>query len=156
MEDARRADSSDVGLISELRQAGRDQIGAERGGVLFLRRESPPESGRTDLTSVLGDPDRALWVGTVSGHVAGYGLGHIERLDGGSLHGVLDELYVEPQARGVGVGEAVLEGILEWFVARGCGGVDATALPGDRSTKSFLESGGFKARLIVLHRSLLG
>lgn len=120
----------------------------------MLRRESPVAEGAAYVSRALADPGRAVWVGTVESQVVAYGLGHVERLDEGPLHGVLDELYVEPEARGVGVGEAVLDALLQWFSAQGCDGVDAMALPGDRAVKSFLEAGGFKARLLVLHRSL--
>jgi hypothetical protein len=44
--------------------------------------------------------------------------------------------------------------LVDWFAAHGCTDVDAVALPGDRSSKQLLESSGFKARLLVLHRSL--
>ncbi len=61
---------------------------------------------------------------------------------------------MEPDAREVGVGEAVLARALEWATARGCIGVDAWALPGERATKNFFEAAGFTARLLVVHRSL--
>jgi hypothetical protein len=37
---------------------------------------------------------------------------------------------------------------------RGCSGVDATALPGNRATKNFFEESGFTARLLVMHHRL--
>jgi hypothetical protein len=48
----------------------------------------------------------------------------------------------------------MLDGLVTWFVAAGCRGVDINALPGDRATKNLLEASGFKARLITMHRSL--
>jgi GNAT superfamily N-acetyltransferase len=63
-------------------------------------------------------------------------------------------LYVVPAARGVGVGEAMMERLLAWFARQGCRGVDAEALPGDRASKSFWEDAGFRARLITMHRDL--
>ncbi|HLG66354.1 MAG TPA: GNAT family N-acetyltransferase [Acidimicrobiales bacterium] len=68
--------------------------------------------------------------------------------------GTVEACYVEPEARGVGVGTALLTALLEWFTARRCIAVDALALPGDRSTKQLLESAGFKTRLLVLRRPL--
>jgi hypothetical protein len=44
--------------------------------------------------------------------------------------------------------------LLEWFGARGCSGVDATALPGNRATKNIFEESGFTARLLVMHHRL--
>jgi GNAT superfamily N-acetyltransferase len=65
--------------------------------------------------------------------------------------GVIEDIYVEPEARAVGVGEAMMASALEWFTAEGCKGVDAYALPGDRHTKNFFEESGFSARLLVMH-----
>jgi hypothetical protein len=48
----------------------------------------------------------------------------------------------------------MLDSVTSWLTARGCRAVDAGALPGERATKSFFESAGFKARLITMHREL--
>jgi GNAT superfamily N-acetyltransferase len=64
----------------------------------------------------------------------------------------VDDLFVEAEARGVGVGEALLSQVTAWFERRGCAGTDAAVLPGQRSTKALFESSGYKARLIVMHR----
>jgi GNAT superfamily N-acetyltransferase len=65
--------------------------------------------------------------------------------------GVVEAIYVEPQARAVGVGEALMDTALDWFRRRGCAGVDAVALPGARLTKNFFEEFGFTSRLLVMH-----
>jgi hypothetical protein len=44
-----------------------------------------------------------------------------------------------------------MDSLLAWASERGCQGVDATALPGDRATKNFFEGSGFTARLLVMH-----
>ncbi|MGH9070847.1 MAG: GNAT family N-acetyltransferase [Acidimicrobiales bacterium] len=150
--DARRASAADLDLIAELRRAARSGLGASRGGPLFLRREASPVRAGSFIARSLDDPIRSAWVGSLDYHVVGYALGHVEPLGEGSPHGVLDELYVDPEARQVGVGESLLEVALEWFAAQGCAGVDAFALPGDRAVKGFFETGGFKARLLVMHR----
>jgi GNAT superfamily N-acetyltransferase len=73
---------------------------------------------------------------------------------GGGRTGVVECCYVEPAARGVGVGTALLEAAVEWSTARGCTDMDALALPGDRTTKQRLEAAGFTARLLTLNRRL--
>ncbi len=102
----------------------------------------------------LADPARELVVGTLDGVVVGYGLGRREDLGGGQALGRVEALYVEPPARGVGVGEAVLGRLMDWFAVQGCTGVDALALPGDREAKSFFEGAGFKTRLLIMHRDV--
>jgi len=78
----------------------------------------------------------------------------IESVADEGLLAVVRDLYVEPAARGVGVGAATMEAILAWAGERGCIGVDALALPGSRATKNFFEGFGLVARAIVVHRSL--
>ena len=68
---------------------------------------------------------------------------------------MIDGLYVEPGARGVGVGEAVMDAVVTWSESKGCRGIDGFALPGDRETKNFFERFGLTARAILVHRSLL-
>jgi GNAT superfamily N-acetyltransferase len=68
--------------------------------------------------------------------------------------GRIEWCYVEEDARGVGVGTALMEAAVAWCAELGCVDIDALALPGDRSTKQRLEAAGFTARLLVLNRRL--
>jgi ribosomal protein S18 acetylase RimI-like enzyme len=79
----------------------------------------------------------------------------VEELRDGSHLGVITDLYVEPAARSVGVGEAVTAAIADHCRSRGCAGIDVVALPGHRATKNFFEEQGFTARAIVMHHSLI-
>ncbi len=57
---------------------------------------------------------------------------------------------MEPDARSVGVGEAMADLVVAWFEEEGCAG----ALPWpyrSRATKNFFEESGFTARLLVMH-----
>ena len=95
-------------------------------------------------------------VGTIDGVVVGYAVARVERLGDGSRLGVVDDIFVEEEARGIGVGEAMMNDLVAWSRAKGCFGMDAMALPGHRLTKNFFEESGFTARKIVMHRSLDG
>jgi GNAT superfamily N-acetyltransferase len=105
------------------------------------------------LDRLLADNRRRILVGTVDGAVVGMAVGRIEAVGETGL-GLIDACYVEPEARCVGVGRALLDDLMAWFRSSGCRGVDVTALPGDRETKNFLEASGFKARLLTMHQSL--
>jgi ribosomal protein S18 acetylase RimI-like enzyme len=97
--------------------------------------------------------DAQVMVGTTDDALVGYGVARYETLRDASRLGVIDELYVEPDARGVGVGELLIERLFTFCLDAGCIGVDATALPGDRQAKNFFERAGFTARSLVMHRS---
>ena len=141
-----------------------DELRPMRGGELLLGREVQRGSGVASLATDLDDPERGMWVGTIDGTIVGYSTGHVEQLGAAGdaddapymRLGVIDELFVEADARAVGVGEAMMAAMLAWFTAMGCSGVDALALPGNRSTKNFFEESGFTARLLVMHRGLNG
>ncbi|MFV0315768.1 MAG: GNAT family N-acetyltransferase [Microthrixaceae bacterium] len=66
----------------------------------------------------------------------------------------LRELWVEPGARRIGLGSALLEAAIEVAVDRGCAGIESVALPGDRATKNFFEDHAMVARAIIVHRDL--
>jgi GNAT superfamily N-acetyltransferase len=86
----------------------------------------------------------------------GYGVVRRESRPDGGLLGVIEDIYVDPGARAVGLGEALMDHLLRWCRDQGCFGVDSLALPGDRATKNFFESFGLVARAIVVHRPLDG
>jgi ribosomal protein S18 acetylase RimI-like enzyme len=152
VEDARAATAEDLARVTELAHALRAELQEERGGPLWATRESRPEPLDTLLADRLGQDDTAVLVGTYDGVTVGYGTAWIDHLRDGTRLGVIDEIYVEPGARGVGVGETLVEGLVAFCRHAGCSGIDATALPGHREAKNFFERAGFSARLLVMHK----
>lgn len=96
----------------------------------------------------------AAWIGSFDGATCAFALAHVEEWDRLGRRGVLDACFVEPAARGVGLGRLLLDTCLNWLTSEGCHGVDGPALPGDRSAKNFYEGSGFKARLLTMYRPL--
>jgi GNAT superfamily N-acetyltransferase len=154
VEGVRTATSGDVARIAVLVTAGIDELEPTRGGEIWAVRDAsaPPHEPR--LEAAITDPSQRLLVGTIDDVVIGYALGRIEPLRDGTRLGVIDDIFVEEGARGVGVGEAMIADLLSWFVEAGCVGVDAVALPGHRVTKNFFEGSGFTARKIVMHHRI--
>lgn len=157
MEGARPARREDGDRVAALCRQALDQLQGARGGALFARRETGLVAKALlrpgGLDGLLASSRRRVLVGTLDGEVVGFGVAHVDEVGEAAL-GIVDGCYVEPEARGVGVGRALLDGLLGFFAGSNCRGVDATALPGDRDTKSFFEAAGFKARLLTLHRPL--
>ncbi len=70
---------------------------------------------------------------------------------GGRTIGAIRLIFTDPEAREVGVGEAMMELYLREARAGGIGFFDAHVAPGHRLAKNFFESHGFSARRIVMH-----
>ncbi len=66
--------------------------------------------------------------------------------------GMIDLIFTEPAARGVGIAEAMAERALEDLGGAGARRFDARVLPGHRQAKNFFERTGFSARSITMHR----
>ena len=146
-EAARPATAEDTPAVEALFRAATEELRVERGGELWARQVDRDRG-------FVPPADGLVLVGTIDGAVVGYAVVRIDALvDGGSL-AVLDDVYVEVDARGVGVGELLLDAAVAFARSRGCVGIDALALPGMRGSKNFFEAAGLVARAIVVHKRL--
>ncbi len=152
MESARLATPDDVPALARLAAEAVAEQRDARGGRLFAARETRPLPADESLAEAVADPDQLVLVGLIDDVPVGYAVVRTEALRDGSVLGIISDLFVEPRAREVGVGEELIERALAWCRERGCAGVDGLALPGNRETKNFFESFGFTARAIVVHR----
>ena len=149
MGEARPATEADVASVVALETAARQAVAAQRGGPLLLAHDVHGFD-----PAALTDPERLVVLGTIDDVPVGYAAVVLSALDGDQRLAVIDALFVEPEAREVGVGEAIMDVVLHWSAAQGVVGIDAVALPGDRATKNFFERFGLTARAIVVHRPL--
>ncbi len=154
MEGVRRADLGDLDVLAALTQKAVDEQIDSRGGYIWAQREIRPRPYRMSLERTYHDPDAELWVGTLDEVIVGFGCCELEVLADGEVLGRVTDLFVEPDAREVAVGELLINAMVEWCRDRQCTGVDAIALPGNRATKNFFETFGFTARLLVVHHRL--
>ncbi|MEO6989653.1 MAG: GNAT family N-acetyltransferase [Aquihabitans sp.] len=158
MEAARRAGPADAGTIALLAREGVAELRPNRGGQIWSLREAHAEPIEPVVDSFLdGSDDRRFAVmGTIDDTPVGYALMTIETLHDGALVAMVSDLYVDPGARRVGVGEAMMDLLIAEATAAGAIGIDALALPGDRDTKNFFETFGLTARALLVHRALPG
>jgi GNAT superfamily N-acetyltransferase len=152
-ESTRVATPDDLDRLVALANVAIDELRPTRGGELWARREARPGPVDRSLAEAVADPSQLVVVGELDGTIVGYGVARLERLRDDTILTVLDDLYVEPGARSVGIGELMMGDVLEWAEAQGSFGIDSIALPGNRATKNFFESFGLVARAIVVHRS---
>lgn len=153
MEDCRPARAEDVPRVAELARGLEAELRALRGGVVWAADAARPEPLEPVFHRLLEDSDVAVIVGLIDGVIVGFGVVTVDTLRTGDRLGRITELFVEPPARAVGVGEAVARGLVAFAEARSAVGVDALALPGHRETKNFFEEQGFTARALVMHRA---
>jgi len=154
MEHARRATPDDVPRLLELGTDLRAELRAMRGGELWETRDARPHGSAAALQDLVERDDACVAVGTIDGVVVGYATVEVEALVDGTRLGRIGDLYVEPAARAVGVGELLAEHVVAFCRDAGCRGVDAVALPGHREAKNFFERAGFSARALVMHKEL--
>lgn len=129
----------------------RDELEPMKGGAIWSRREAHVDPAAA-YASMLEREEAHVVVGTVDDVVIGFGAVELEWLHDGSALGVITDLFVEPGAREVGVGEVLVLDLIAFCERRNCVGIDALALPGHRSTKNFFEDSGFVARALIMHR----
>lgn len=155
-EAVRAATPDDLPAIVALAEALRAELLPMRGGAIWAVREARQGPPAEAYGALLTDPASCVVVGTLDGVVVGFGVASVEPLSDGRKLGVVTELFVDDEARAVGVGEAMLGGLVSFCRREGCTGIDAFALPGHRAAKNFFEESGFTARAIVMHHALEG
>ena len=120
MEGTRPARREDAERCGELCREALDELQQTRGGPLFVRRETGLIAKALlrpgGLDRLLADPRRLVLVGTLDESVVGMAMGRLDEV-GETRLGIIDACYVEPAARGVGVGGALLDGLVTWFTA---------------------------------------
>jgi len=155
MEAAREARHDDVARLAELTRAAIAELTPTRGGAVWKAAEARAEPIEVGLDALISDPDALVVVGTIDDVAVGYAVVRVQHLGDGSRLGVIDDIFVEDEARGVGLGETMMNDLIAWSVEHKCFGMDAMALPGHRQTKNFFEESGFTARKLVMYHSLL-
>jgi GNAT superfamily N-acetyltransferase len=150
-----------VPRMAELAQQAVAELRRGRGGEVWARTLGRRPPFDAFLRQQLDRPgDHRVVVGTLDDAVVAYAVARLDPSppdDVGppsELLGTVTDLYVQPEARGLGIGEAMMQHLVDWCTEQGCYGIDSIALPGDRETKNFFERFGLTARAILVHRKL--
>jgi GNAT superfamily N-acetyltransferase len=154
-EAVRTATGEDARRLCQLAEELGTAVVSQRGGRLLVDPEQSRRDGgvaRGWVEERLADQATLALVGTLDEVVIGFAVCHLAGVH--PYRGVLDACFVEPGARGVGVGRLLLDTVVAWLEEQGAEGMDGIALPGDRAAKNFYESAGFKARMLTMHREI--
>ena len=143
--DIRPARVDDVPQLVLLEDEARAALVDQRGGLRWLAENPAVGASWGDLLGrhhvVVG------YIGPVVVSVMAASVGDDDVLRVGFV-------WVTPEARELGFGDAMLAAVIEHGRAEGATGVEGQALPGDRQTKNLWERAGIVARLIVTYRPL--
>jgi GNAT superfamily N-acetyltransferase len=144
----RRAVSDDAHILADIERMARDGIAGARGSAALL--EGRPAVGPRWADRII-DPDAIVLLALIDDVPVGF-------LEASSTVGeqvaLIDQVFVEPGAREIGLGELLVEAVTTLSIERGHRRIDALALPGDRETKNLYERVGMTARLITVSRTL--
>ena len=149
----RSAAKDDIPLMLRILGEAEGEIEKWRGGKV-LWESRPSDSLDELLERCLAREDMLCLLGTLDDVPVSIGLAAHAKLANGDPIAKIQIFYVLEGARSVGAGAAIMAELAAWAEAKGCIGIDATALPGDRSTKNFFESHGMSARSLTLFKQL--
>ena len=106
-----------------------------------------------DLASLLSDRGALVLVAESGGRVVGYITGRV-RVESRRVlprRGIVEDWYVDPAARGAGVGRALLAELEQRFAGRGCDVVESATWAGNDGARRAHEALGFR-EIRVMYR----
>jgi len=149
----RRAGNSDLAELIRLYRL----LEAEMGELheMWPIADGVDEPVAASLATRLASEHHHIYLGCIDDVPLGFlaaRLGSLLPQAGAEQVGIIDLIFTEPEARDVGIAEAMLDVALEELSAQGAQRFDAPVLPGHRRAKNFFERSGFSARSITMHR----
>lgn len=106
------------------------------------------------LLTLVDRDDAHLLIGEIEDQEFGFLFATLESVlpqGRGERIGSIRIVFSEPEAREVGVAEAMRDDVMVRFRRQGVTKFDAHVLPGHRLAKNFFEAGGYSARSIIMH-----
>ena len=151
---ARAATLEDLETLDHLYRALEEEMVAIH--PMWSLADGLPEPVEEALNKAIADPYAIVTMGLIDNVPVGFLLARVEDLlpqAEGRQIGSVRLVFVDREAREVGVGEEMLALTLAELRERGLDRFDAHVLPGHRLVKNFFEAGGFAARSIIMHHA---
>jgi len=126
----------------------------KRGGEVLLNMESFSEDSVEKFSYWFNSTDHRVFAGLFGDAIVAYGILEFSNTNDNQRIASIKEIFVLKDARSVGVGESLIESMINEAIQHDAIGIDSFALPGDRETKNFFETQGMVARLIHVYRTL--
>lgn len=150
----RNATNADIDVLVDLYEAMEDEQVARK--PIWALTDGLDRPFREALTRMITSDDVWLRIGEIDGVAVGFIAASIDEThhrSNGLQIGRIDLIFTHPDARGVGVGDQMLEVVLTDLRALGITHFDAPVGPGQRLTKNFFEGHQFAARSLIMHHA---
>jgi ribosomal protein S18 acetylase RimI-like enzyme len=151
---ARSADLQRIGRLGALLVKEHYDFDPQR---FLAARPGTPEGYASFISTQLEDTDKAVLVADDSGEMIGYAYAAVEGYDYMALRGpagVLHDIIVDPEHRGRGVGQLLLEATLEFFRSRGVPRVVLSTAERNEAAQRLFTRMGFRRTMIEMAREL--
>jgi hypothetical protein len=139
---------SDNAIFARL--ASETEVGVVQKYAAMAFAESTKYRGHMDFRPLAATGDTITIVGGAGVTI----FGTVSLYDAGEGRWFVNVLFVEPIAREVGIGNAMIALALEELRRHKAKNINAAALPGDRSTKNLFERHGLVAQMITVGKQL--
>ena len=116
---------------------------------------SSPAPGAAELADIVGSPATVLLVAREAGHTVGTLTLVVFRIPTG-MRAIIEDVVVDSDARGSGVGEALTQEALRRARGLGCRTVDLTSRPSRTAANRLYQRLGFAARETNVYRYSFG
>jgi GNAT superfamily N-acetyltransferase len=144
---ANHDDADDLAQLDLLEGEARAAVVDQRGGARWLA-EHPCVGSTWGAVVSRANSDVAV------AHIGPVLVGYLVADLGADMIVRVDQVWVTPEARENGFGDALLAFVIDRARTAGAVGVEGQALPGDRHTKNLYERAGIVARLITTYKTL--
>ncbi len=152
-EGARLANEYDFLEFNNLFTSGRREIEDRKGSELWVKLESLGNSASEIFKEYLSNERKALIVGEYCDYPLGFMLVEIVNINQEKAANI-QEVFVDMEARDVGLGEVIMDHAIEWSRSKGASVLLGRAFPGDRATKNYFERFHITARLIEVSKKI--
>ncbi len=152
-ETARLADLGDEQYFADLFTAARIETSSSKGFELWNQLESVGNTPGITFKEFTASTQKAIVIGEYDNYPLGYMLIELLTIDDKFATNI-HEVFVDADAREVGIGEVIMDFAIDWSRANGSALIMGRTFPGDRATKNFFERFRITARLIEVSKDL--
>lgn len=151
---ARSAGPDDLDVLCDLVRTCIAELRTQRGGALWAVTGARSEPIEASFSEAFTSSHALVLCGDYVGATVGFAAARLMPTTNGKHIARVTDLFTLPEARHVGVGEAMMNECVAWARSHDAIAIDAAVLPGTRDAKNFFEGFGLTARELTVSLTL--